>query len=232
MFFLLLASCALKTGGLGTNAMQDVGTDDGDRADQAADAPEDVPEEPTPDTPVDIQADQPADDPEDLSEEPTPDTPVDILADEPADTPEDLPEEPTPDTPVDILADLPEEAPEEIPEEPSPECGPEGTLLWGICWYLGDLGQNCHDVCFLRGEYHEDTPEYVGTTSQGGSHEECDAIFDALGYTRTVSPGYRDDGLGLGCHRWSDGGLWWLERPDFDPSDSTGGGQLVCGCNE
>jgi hypothetical protein len=231
LLFPVLASCALKTGGLGSSGEQDTTTEDGDFADLAVDAPGDAAEEPALDTPADSPADLPVDAAEDLPHEPAPDTP----ADPPVDTTGDFPEETKPDTPDDSPADLPEDEFEDALEdpilEPTPACGPEGALLWDICWYLGDPGQSCQEVCESRGGYHEDTPQYVGTTGQGGSIEECNAIFDALGYLSTVNEGYRGDGLGLGCHRWNDGVLWWLESPDFDPGDGTGGAQLVCGCN-
>jgi hypothetical protein len=72
--------------------------------------------------------------------------------------------------------------------------------------------------------------EHVGIESQGGSLAECAQIFEALGYTDEVNEGFRDDGLGLGCHRWSDGVLWWLWDPAFDPGDAAGPAQMACGC--
>jgi hypothetical protein len=230
IWFPFIASCALKTGGLGFSEEQDTATEDGDFTDLAVDAPGDATEETAWDTPADGPADLPVDAAEDLPQEPAPDTP----ADPPEDTAGDFAEETMPDSPDDFPADLPGEVFEDAIDailEPTPDCGPEGALLWDICWYLGDAGQSCRDVCASHGGYHEDTPEYVGTAGQGGSLEECNAIFDALGYMGTVNEGFRSDGLGLGCHRWIDGGLWWLENPDFDPGDGTGSAQLVCGCN-
>ena len=125
---------------------------------------------------------------------------------------------------VDIAPDPTEDAPV--------ECGTDGALLWGICWYLGDFTQNCYTVCSAHGGYHPDTPEHVGTPSQGGSVEECGEILEALGYSGTASEGYREDGLGLGCHVWRDGSLWWLDSPDFEPGDTAENGQIVCGCRE
>ena len=110
------------------------------------------------------------------------------------------------------------------------DCG-EGELLWGICWFLGAAGQSCNEVCAGEGGYSDETVDHVGTTGQGGSIEDCTTIFTALGYDGTVQAGYRDDDLGLGCHRWSDGVLWWLEdHPDFEPVDAHGGAQVACGC--
>jgi hypothetical protein len=152
------------------------------------------------------------------------------VSDEVVDVSGEAEDDPTPEPTVDVTVDVAPEPVEEPLTDPTPECGTDGALLYGICWYLGSAGQDCFEVCGSHGGYDDDTPEYVGTPSQGGSVEECEAIFEALGYTDTVSPGYREDGRGLGCHRWSDGSLWWLDSPDFDPSDSMEPSQAVCGC--
>lgn len=149
------------------------------------------------------------------------DTPADTQADQPPDTPTDSGEDPAPDT-----ADVDAES------DPTPECGSDGVLLWSICWYLGAPGQDCYGVCASHGGTADDAPRHVGVESQGGSLADCEEIFTALGYTGTVSEGYRDDGLGLGCHRWSDGVLWWLNTPAFDPGHSADNAQVACGCIE
>jgi len=110
------------------------------------------------------------------------------------------------------------------------DCG-DGALLFGICWFLGATGQDCNTVCGSQGGYSDQTPSHVGTVGQGGSLEDCGQIFSALGYDGAVNAGYRDDDLGLGCHRWNDGVLWWLENyPEFEPVDSHDGAQIACGC--
>ena len=106
-------------------------------------------------------------------------------------------------------------------------CG-EGVLLYGICWYFGALGDSCNETCDLHGGYDEATPEYVGIESQGGSLEECQAIFTALGSSETVSEG--SNSAGYGCHFWQGSGLWWLNSPAFDPSASADAAREVCGC--
>lgn len=164
----------------------------------------------------------------DSSEDTVADTPEDTVAD----TPEDTTAEPTPEVPADTAADIEEDAEVDVETEPEPGCSTDGALLWGICWYLGAPGQSCTEVCASHGGYSDSTPEHVGVESQGGSPEECGQIFTALGYTRTVNEGYRDDGRGLGCHRWNDGVLWWLNRPAFDPTHSMDPAQVACGCLE
>jgi hypothetical protein len=231
LLFPIMASCALKTGGLSLDGEQDTTTENGDSADVAFDDPGDDSGEPEPDTPADSPVDLPVDSAEDLPQEPEPDAPADTSEDPTGDFPEETMEDAPDDVPADLPEDEIEDALEDPDLEPVPECGLGGVLLWNICWYLGDAGQSCMDVCASHGGYHADTPQYVGTAGQGGSREECDAIFDALGYTGTVNQGHRTDGLGLGCHRWSDGVLWWLDSPNFDPNDSTGGARLVCGCH-
>jgi hypothetical protein len=86
-------------------------------------------------------------------------------------------------------------------------------------------------VCDDNGGYAAGAAEYVSIEAEGGSLTECAQIFEALGYSQSVIEGYRDDGLGLGCHRWEDGNLWWLYDNPFDPEDWAYGAQIVCGCN-
>lgn len=160
-----------------------------------------------------------------------PDSAGDVTVEE-VDVPGEVVNDPVPDGTPDIGVDVAPDPVEDPVMDPTPVCGTDGALLYGICWYLGDFTENCYTVCSSHGGYDSDTPEYVGTPSQGGSIEECSAILEALGYSGTVSEGYREDGLGLGCHVWRDGGLWWLDSPDFEPGDTAENGQIVCGCNE
>lgn len=110
-------------------------------------------------------------------------------------------------------------------------CPGGGVELHGLCWYLGDFGTTCVKACEDNGGYAEAAAEYVGVEAQGGSQAECAEIFDALGYPQEVVEGQRDDDLGLGCHRWQDGVLWWLWDNPFNPEHWAGGAQIVCGCN-
>ncbi len=113
--------------------------------------------------------------------------------------------------------------------EDTDPCG-EGASVDGLCWYLGEPNQSCYDVCETRGGYNPDTRFYVGSRDQGGNWEACSDILGALEREGTVYPGERDDGLGLGCHRWDDGLYYWLYTPDFDPSHKAYKAQVACAC--
>lgn len=106
----------------------------------------------------------------------------------------------------------------------------DGRRLFGLCWYLGAAGASCNTECAPHGGYDTRATSYIGTESQGGSYEECDAILDLLGRSSRLGEGKRDDDYGLGCHVWTDGDLWWLNTPQFRPSVSASGVRIVCGC--
>jgi hypothetical protein len=122
------------------------------------------------------------------------------------------------------------------PEEPppvEPECG--GAQVGGACWYLGELDQTCNGACASHGGVDPGAAAFIGTPEQGGSLEACAAILEALGEPPAlVMDGFRDDGLGFGCHLFVDaaGGTsaWWLSAPAFAPTVSDPSARLVCGC--
>lgn len=115
----------------------------------------------------------------------------------------------------------------------APQCDSGGQPYAGGCWYMGVLDQSCQEVCASRGGVSPVTASVVGTPAQGGSRIRCQQVLSVLGYRGNVSAGTRSDGLGLGCHRRSNGRLWWLQRPNFNPASKTrgGGAQLACACN-
>ncbi len=107
-----------------------------------------------------------------------------------------------------------------------------GASAFGLCWYLGEPGASCIDTCGARGGVDARTANYVGVPAQGGSPEECQTILNALGATETVTLGFRNDGLGFGCHRWDDGVNWWIDMPAFDQAAAGYPAQVVCACQE
>jgi subtilisin family serine protease len=111
-------------------------------------------------------------------------------------------------------------------------CPAGGVSLAGGCWYMGGLDQSCNEVCASRGGSSSLTASYVGAPSQGGSASNCQQVLSALGYPGTVVSVTRSDSLGLGCHRWSTGALYYQTSPVFNPASKTTGGaaQLVCAC--
>jgi hypothetical protein len=116
---------------------------------------------------------------------------------------------------------------------PAPDCG--GTLVDGVCWYLGELDQACAEVCATRGGVNPASTASIGTPEQGGSIEACAAILAALGEPAAgLQAGFREDELGLGCHVFVDAAgaasAWWLTEPDFAPTVSSPNASIVCGC--
>jgi hypothetical protein len=117
--------------------------------------------------------------------------------------------------------------------EQAPACG--GVQVAGLCWYMGLAGDSCQDTCASHGGYNSATANFVGSSSQGGSLGNCEQVLAALQESGMVRDGTRTDGLGLGCHRFFDGGsptgrLWWLISPDFDPAVTLSQAAMACGC--
>jgi hypothetical protein len=113
-------------------------------------------------------------------------------------------------------------------------CG--GALLQGACWYLGDVGQSCDDVCATHGGFSAGALAVIGTPGQGGSLEGCTAVLQALGaFSGAVTEGYREDGLGLGCHLYVEAAgtevAWWLTAPELSPQAFSAQSRAACGCS-
>jgi hypothetical protein len=144
----------------------------------------------------------------------------------------------SPTTPVDgggVPADASIEPSAPNPPEPEPVCA--GVALGGACWYLGDAELACDDVCASHGGFAPETATIVGTPAQGGSVEGCTAVLEALGALPapvTVSAGFRDDGLGFGCHVFTNAtaatAAWWLSAPALSPTASGIAIRIACGC--
>lgn len=135
--------------------------------------------------------------------------------------------EPTPPEPP-VPPDTP--AP---PPQPEPQCA--GAAFDGSCWYVGALGASCSTVCATRGGFSPASLAVVGTPEQGGSIDACDAILQAFGAPAgVVNEGFRNDGLGFGCHLFIDAEgtatAWWLTAPDLTPDISDPRVRMVCGC--
>jgi hypothetical protein len=115
-------------------------------------------------------------------------------------------------TQVDAAMAPPSDAATQLP------CG--GSRALGLCWYFSDPETSCNDSCSSRGGFDSRAAQYVDTTSQGGSAGACRQILTALGEPGSVVTATRDDGLGLGCHVWTDGTRFWLDDPSplFTPS--------------
>jgi hypothetical protein len=114
----------------------------------------------------------------------------------------------------------------------TPSCG--GALVFNICWYLGAERQNCLDICAAHGGFDNQSTTHIGTSSQGGSRDDCQQVMNALGRPGTVGASQRSDGLGFGCHVWSNSDNYWLVDPSFDPDVQIPQGapvRMACGCD-
>jgi hypothetical protein len=121
---------------------------------------------------------------------------------------------------------------------PGPDAGSDGSSIscagparGGICWYLGELGRSCQQVCASHGQAAPEAASHVGTVSQGGSLSECATLFGLLGVGGVPTSVSRSDGLGLGCHLYNQA-PWWLRTPNFSASSSYAKATLVCGCTQ
>lgn len=162
----------------------------------------------------------------DGGEDPSGEDPLEEEAGDPVDVPGepdavlDVPDEP--DAPLDPVDD-----PDAVSD---PACG--GLEKWDVCWYLGEGGESCNATCDSRGGVSDRAPLHVGSTSQGGSREQCEELLSALGHEGTVAVGAALPDRGFGCHVWSGETLYWVEDVDLDPTDSHPHAQVVCGCVE
>lgn len=125
-------------------------------------------------------------------------------------------------------------APPAVPNPP-PACA--GQPLGGICWYLAGDQEACADFCRAHGGFSEASLATIGTPAQGGSLEGCASVLQALEIEEgaAVASGFRDDGLGFGCHVLTDAAgaptsAWWLTAPDFSPAAFGVQVRLACGC--
>lgn len=121
----------------------------------------------------------------------------------------------------------------DTPAQPEPPC--DGVRSGGACWYLGGAGLACDEVCASHGGFAPEGAGIVGTPAQGGSAEGCTAVLEALDALATpVSEGFRDDGLGLGCHLFANAAAapaaWWLSAPDLSPAAAGISVRIACSC--
>jgi hypothetical protein len=110
----------------------------------------------------------------------------------------------------------------------APPCA--GSVVLGLCWYLGAGNTSCNDVCATHGGFDTNANGYVGSSSQGGSLANCQQVLSALGIGATVKAGMRSDGNGIGCHLWNDGSAWWLDSPAATPDIAIPEARIACGC--
>lgn len=92
------------------------------------------------------------------------------------------------------------------PVTPDPTVTPEpiqcdGVAVGGACWYYGEIGDSCDDVCALHGGYDDRTRTYAGSA---GTDSQCMQVLEALQVLEDTDGQltvYSED-QGLGCHVW------------------------------
>jgi len=110
-------------------------------------------------------------------------------------------------------------------------CG--GAPALGMCWYLAEAGTTCRTHCARHGGFDARSARSIGTPAQGGDVSSCAAVFAALKVKGPIYPAFRADSVGLGCHRWSNGELFWVESPDdalFSQDSFAENAELTCAC--
>jgi hypothetical protein len=102
-----------------------------------------------------------------------------------------------------------------------------GVAVGGACWFLGESGQSCTEVCEGVGfPYDEATRTYAGSD---GTNEHCGEVLDALG--ALASPPFAIDCSpdGLGCVRES-GSQDSFRCTDPTTADAGESGRRACAC--
>jgi hypothetical protein len=124
---------------------------------------------------------------------------------------------------------------------------PMGEYGSSACYYLGEAGKSCSDVCSIKRAlpipqcsqaitYTRDgvasdrvTLPYLGTAKQGGDITKCNSLL-ALFNLPSAEAGTRINPVeGLGCHVFPPKS-WWLIEPPTAASGASPGAERVCGC--
>lgn len=106
-----------------------------------------------------------------------------------------------------------------------------GSSVLGGCWYLGERGLSCEQVCADHGGFDPSSVELVGTRLQGGSLTNCAEALGALGVTGPVLAAARFDGEGVGCHRWGAFNYWLASSlSPFNESIAAYPAEIACAC--
>jgi len=192
-------------------------------ADSAVDSATDASADSADDSATDASADSAVDSATDASADSADDSATDASADSAVDSATDAE---IPDTAVTDSSDGAQVTDSEAEDTGSTTCG--GNIVFGLCWYLTEMGDSCNQHCESHGGYDTDTPKYIGTESEGGSLDKCSQILTTLGHSQSVSEGTNI--YGYGCHLWNGSDAWWLQSPEFDPTFSGAPARIACAC--
>ena len=125
---------------------------------------------------------------------------------------------------------------------------PKGTFGKTACYFLGQSGQSCDQVCssqqtlpspsecsapltYTRGGVGSSasTLPYLGTPQQGGQIDNCNELVTSFGYANAEGGTRNDPSEGLGCHVYPPKS-WYLISPDTQNGAAAPGAERVCGC--
>ena len=84
------------------------------------------------------------------------------------------------------------------------DAGCEGEPSDGYCWYYGELGQNCNEVCGPHGGWDPGGTLYVG--SNAPDETRCGTLMSLMGVDSPLFPVTVISGGGEGCY--------WIETYD------------------
>lgn len=111
-----------------------------------------------------------------------------------------------------------------------PACS-KGVEVSGSCWFLGDWGQSCTQVCSAQGGSYDDaTRTYAGSD---GSDANCTSVLSALNVQPAQFSYDNDCSYGaVGCGlRDNGGGYFWRRCGNSTTADANDGStQRACAC--
>jgi hypothetical protein len=101
----------------------------------------------------------------------------------------------------------------------------QNTPFAGYCWKIATDGDTCNDAGGCASAVDLDPiVNYVGS---GGSHANCVAVFEALGFQQATE--IVADGVGFGCYI-ENGEQKWDGSVPTSPGSAGSGVQRVCAC--
>lgn len=115
-------------------------------------------------------------------------------------------------------------------------CAPDGIVVGGGCWYIGNIGQSCDDVCATRGGYNALTATYAGSS---GTDSNCHNLLTPLapGYPSMPPENFASDecgGFPVGCYAAYSGGSLVSAGRCHEPTTSSGAYpgivRRICAC--
>jgi hypothetical protein len=96
-----------------------------------------------------------------------------------------------------VPAECPPLEPEPTPTPTSAPSCPAGLSFGGACWFTGELGQGCNQVCAGEGLVYDDATRTVAGSD--GTDANCQALLDGFAFPSTWVGSVPCDPHGVGC---------------------------------